>query len=159
MNPSDSDNLPQSNQRSLFERIVYIIDNARERIVSTINQELVRAYWLISREIVNELQGGEQRADYGKVVLKQLSVELSKQYGKGYSVSNLDLFRKFYLAYRQEFEEPDTAPSELPALKSDTLCRKLNKKAIRSVLSISSRIPTSWSFLVFRNLTACTKTH
>ena len=57
------------------------------------------AYWLIGREIVEELQGGEERAEYGKKVVDTLSTQLTERYGRGFSQENLQLFRKFYLVY------------------------------------------------------------
>ncbi len=60
---------------------------------------MVLAYWSIGREIVQELQGGEERAAYGKRVFEDLSHRLAVQYGKGFSVTNLKYFRLFYQAY------------------------------------------------------------
>ena len=60
---------------------------------------MVTAYWLIGREIVQELQGGDERAEYGKQVIASLSKQLTQRYGAGYSVTTLQYFRKFYQAY------------------------------------------------------------
>jgi len=57
------------------------------------------AYWLIGREIVQELQGGEERAGYGKQVLENLSRRLTERYCKGFSATNLKYFRRFYQTY------------------------------------------------------------
>ncbi len=54
---------------------------------------------MIGREMVLELQGGEERAEYGKQVLQSLSTRLMKQYGTGFSVANLKNFRQFFLMY------------------------------------------------------------
>ena len=56
---------------------------------------------MIGREIVQELQGGEERAEYGEQMLADLSIRLAQRYGNGFSVPNLQNFRKFYLAYRE----------------------------------------------------------
>ena len=69
---------------SLFNRVVSILDQARSNVVRVVNINMVMAYWLIGREIVQELQKGEERAEYGKQVLKQLSVQLSRTRGKGF---------------------------------------------------------------------------
>lgn len=84
---------------ALFGRVVSILEQARGNVVRAVNTNMVLAYWLIGREIVQELQGGEERAGYGKQVLETLSGHLAQRYGHGFSVPNLQNFRKFYLAY------------------------------------------------------------
>ena len=84
---------------SLFERVAGILESGRGRVLRTINHETVLAYWLIGREIVQALQGGEARAQYGDVLISDLSKRLTEHYGAGFSVANLKNFRQFYLAY------------------------------------------------------------
>jgi hypothetical protein len=91
--PSDSD--------PLFDRVVSILDQARGNVVRAVNSNMVMAYWLIGREIVEELQGGEERAEYGKQVLGNLSKQLTNRYGKGFLKRNLHFFKQFYLVYMQ----------------------------------------------------------
>jgi predicted nuclease of restriction endonuclease-like (RecB) superfamily len=83
----------------LFERVVSILEEARANVVRAVNSNMVIAYWLIGREIVQDVQGGAERAEYGKQVLSDLSTRLTQRYGNGYSVPNLQNIRKFYLAY------------------------------------------------------------
>ena len=84
---------------SLFDRVVTILEQARTNVVRTINNNMVVAYWLIGREIVQEIQGGEERAEYGKQLIEQLSEQLTKKYGRGFSTTNLRYFRTFYTVY------------------------------------------------------------
>lgn len=84
---------------ALFGRVVSILEQARGNVVRAVNTNMVLAYWLIGREIVEELQGGEERAGYGKRVVDMLSEGLTKRYGNGFSPTTLQYFRKFYLAY------------------------------------------------------------
>ncbi len=84
---------------ALFERVVAILEEARARVVRSVNSEMVLAYWHIGREIVHEVQRGESRAEYGEAVLERLSAALIQRYGRGYSVSNIRYFRQFYLVY------------------------------------------------------------
>ncbi|MCW2310930.1 PDDEXK nuclease domain-containing protein [Rhodoferax antarcticus] len=84
---------------ALFDRVAVILDEARGNVVRAVNTQMVLAYWLIGREIVQELQGGEERAAYGKGLVADLSRQLTQRYGKGFSVSNLWYFRQFYLAF------------------------------------------------------------
>ncbi|HOE13148.1 MAG TPA: PDDEXK nuclease domain-containing protein [bacterium] len=83
----------------LFDRVAAILEQVRGNVVRSVNTNMVTAYWLIGREIVEAVQGGEERAEYGKQVLESLSVLLTERYGKGFSVANLKNFRQFYQAF------------------------------------------------------------
>lgn len=85
--------------QDLLGRIVSILEQARSNIVKSVNSNMVIAYWLIGREIVQELQKGEDRAEYGDKLVKKLSTELTDKYGRGFSVTNIQYFRQFYLVY------------------------------------------------------------
>lgn len=89
----------------LFDRVVTILERARANVVRTVNNNMVMAYWLIGREIVQEVQVGEERAAYGKKVLAELSAKLLRRYGKGFSVTNLRYFRLFYQTYAERLPE------------------------------------------------------
>ena len=91
--------LPAPNSDSLFERVVTILERARTKVVHAVNSEMVLAYWLIGREIVQAIQRGDERAEYGKQTIKELSVKLNEKYGKGFSTTNLWYFRQFYVVY------------------------------------------------------------
>ena len=90
----------------LFGRIVSILEQARGNVVRAVNTNMVLAYWLIGREIVHDLQAGEERAEYGEKVVEELSARLTARYGKGFSEENLQLFRRFYLVYSQRVVIP-----------------------------------------------------
>ena len=87
------------NQPTLFDRVVSILEQARSNVVQAVNSNTVFANWLIGREIVEEIQSGEKRAEYGKHVLEQLSIQLMEKYEKGFSVANLKNFRQFYQVF------------------------------------------------------------
>ena len=84
---------------SLFEHVAGILELGREHVLRTINHETVLPYWLIGREIVQVLQDGEARAQYGDVLIADLSKHLTEHYGAGFSVANLKNFRQFYRVY------------------------------------------------------------
>jgi hypothetical protein len=88
----------------LFARVASILEQARSNVVRSVNSNMVLAYWLIGREIVQELQGGEGRAEYGKQILENLSDRLTVQYGKGFSAPSLWNFRRFYQVYAGRLE-------------------------------------------------------
>lgn len=89
----------------LFARVVSILEQARGNVVRAVNTNMVLAYWLIGREIVQELQGGGDRAEYGKQVLANLAKQLTQKYGQGFSVTNLQSFRVFHQAYPQRLPQ------------------------------------------------------
>lgn len=84
---------------ALFGRVVTILEQAQGNVVRAVNTNMVLAYWFIGHEIVEELQSGEERAEYGKKVVEDLSARLTERYGKGFSEENLQLFRRFYRVY------------------------------------------------------------
>ncbi|MDR6406361.1 MULTISPECIES: PDDEXK nuclease domain-containing protein [Chryseobacterium] len=85
--------------QQLLQNISALLDNARKKVVVAVNQTMVLTYYEIGRMIVEDEQNGENRAEYGKTVLKDLSLHLTKRFGKGFSVSNLKQIRQFYLIY------------------------------------------------------------
>jgi predicted nuclease of restriction endonuclease-like (RecB) superfamily len=97
----------------LFERVASILEQARSNVVIAVNTQMVSAYWLIGREIVLELQGGEERAEYGKQLLENLSQQINARFGSGYSLPNLQNFRKLYLVYKDRFQIQYPAGTEL----------------------------------------------
>ena len=84
---------------SVYERIRKILDSARSHVARSVNTTQVVANWMVGREIVEEEQSGSRRAEYGERLLRNLVVQLQKDYGAGYSLANLKFFRKFYLEY------------------------------------------------------------
>ncbi len=103
---------PASKPEALFGRVVSILEQARDHVVRAVNTNMVLAYWLIGREIVEELQEGEERAAYGQKVIEDLSAWLTERYGKGYSVTNLWYFRQFYLAFVDRLQIPHPSGGE-----------------------------------------------
>ena len=82
-----------------IQDIKQILQKARQKTYSTINAAMLEAYWQIGRRIVVEEQEGETRAAYGEGLLKELSLALTEEFGKGFSAPNLRNFRQFYLTY------------------------------------------------------------
>ncbi len=91
---------------SFITEIKDIITRTRQKAYSAINTAMVEAYWLIGRRIVEEEQGGTSRAEYGKQILKELSAELTKEFGKGFSVGSLYYYRQFYTTFPEIFATP-----------------------------------------------------
>lgn len=103
-----------------YQRVSDLLKQAREGVVKTVNYTIVQTYFKIGKSIVNEEQKGKNRADYGKKLLKGLSTKLTKDFGRGYSVDNLENMRRFYISYS----------------KSETVSRKseISKEKIESAI-------------------------
>ncbi len=88
--------------KKFVNEIKDILSIAKERVITSINIAMVYSYYEIGRRIVMEEQKGKSRADYGKELIELLSRELTKEFGRGYSISNLQNIRRFYLIYSQD---------------------------------------------------------
>lgn len=91
-----------TNATSLTKDIVQILNSARQNSYKAVNTAMLEAYWHIGKRIVEEEQSGNIRAAYGEGVIKQLSKDLGREIGKGFSIANLENFRKFYLTFSDE---------------------------------------------------------
>jgi predicted nuclease of restriction endonuclease-like (RecB) superfamily len=85
--------------KMLFHQVAELLQYARRQVLRTVNSTMTYTYFEIGRMIVEEEQNGKDRAAYGKQVLKGLSEQLTSEFGKGFSVRNLEFIRKFYLIY------------------------------------------------------------
>jgi len=110
--------------KEYISEIKRILETARQKSYVAVNSAMVEAYWLIGKRIVEEEQHGKARAEYGKEILKTLSEELTKEFGKGFGMRNLWDFRKFYL----NFSEQEIM---------HTLCAQLTWSHIRLVMRVS----------------------
>ncbi len=86
-------------KKAFYNSIRNILLQAREQISYTVNVAMVRAYWNIGKNIIEEEQAGKRRAEYGQKLIEALSKKLSKEFGKGFDASNLMRMRQFYLLF------------------------------------------------------------
>ncbi len=84
---------------AVISDVIAIIEEGRKKAYQAINTSMVEAYWLAGKRIVEEELQGQERAAYGKSVMKRLSEALKIKFGKGYSMSSLYDFKKFYLTF------------------------------------------------------------
>ncbi len=87
------------NQNSLFSAVAKLITETRQIAYRSSNAILIHTYWQKGQVIVEDEQGGKHKAEDGKAVLKNLSVQLTLEFGKGFDESNLRNIRQFYLAF------------------------------------------------------------
>ncbi len=88
-------------KNNFYQDIKDLLQSARNKVYQTINITMTQTYYEIGKRIVEEEQSGETRAEYGKALLKNLSNELIKEFGKGYSEQNLKNMRQFFLTYQK----------------------------------------------------------
>ena len=91
--------LEESKYSDLISQIGDLLQKGRVQVSQSVNTILVQTYWLIGRHIVEFEQGGKEKAEYGSFLFDQLSKDLTKLYGKGFSRSNLLYMRKLYINF------------------------------------------------------------
>ena len=91
-----------SDNQVMIEEIRNIILNSRNKVLYQVNNTMLLAYWNVGKIIVENEQKGNIKAEYGKQIIKELSKELRKTLGSGFSVSNLQYMRRFYLKYQKQ---------------------------------------------------------
>jgi len=85
---------------AVFQEISGILEAARSTAYRAVNTAMVRAYWEIGRVIVEEEQKSLERAEYGKRLIRELAERLTKEFGRGFTRTNLQYMRQFYRTYR-----------------------------------------------------------
>ena len=103
----------QISDNSLYKKISSILEESRKFVATTVNTAMVQTYFEIGRLIVEEEQHGNVRAEYGKETLKNLSIKLTANYGKGFSQRNLEQMRQFYLVYSTQIPQTPSAKFSL----------------------------------------------
>lgn len=87
--------------KALFNQIGNILTQSKKLAYQSVNNILTATYWQIGKEIIEFEQGGKNRAKYGESTIKQLSDDLTKQFGKGFSYRNLQQIKKFYSCFEK----------------------------------------------------------
>jgi predicted nuclease of restriction endonuclease-like (RecB) superfamily len=112
----------------LLDQLRALLEKSRQQLQQNINTTMVYTYWQVGRLIVEREQQGNERAAYGKQVLKQLSNILTAEFGKGFDSSNLRNMRKFYLVFP----------------KHDSVRHKLSWTHYRSLIRIENDLARQW---------------
>ena len=81
-----------------YSNVKELLEQARKRVYRNIQSEMVLTYWQIGKMIVDK-QGGESRANYGDGLIKELSTQMTKDFGKGYTSRNLWYMKQMYLVF------------------------------------------------------------
>lgn len=102
----EKDNHIALHSANFIHEIKQIVTEARQKAYTAINSAMVEAYWQMGKRIVEEEQQGKERADYGAQLIKELSMELTKEFGKGFSIGSLYYYRQFYNTFPEIFATP-----------------------------------------------------
>lgn len=141
------------NNIEFFQQVVVLLQNARQQVLRTVNSTMTFTYFEIGRMIVEEEQNGKERAEYGKQVLKGLSEQLTNEFGKGYSVRNLEFIRKFYLTYSisesvaRIFQIQDSLSLNLEEQKTKSVISNFENAKSQSLISFFKLTWTHYLFL------------
>lgn len=101
----------------LLQQITALIEAGRQHAAREVNSTITLTYFLVGKYIVEDQQQGEHTSAYAAQTLKFLSAELSKAFGRGYSVDNLENMRRFYLAFQDKLAKDIKGISETPSRK------------------------------------------
>ena len=123
---------------SIYKEIKSILEQARNKVYKVANSTMVEAYWNIGRVIV-EKQGGNNKAEYGTALIKNLSKKMTKEIGKGFTVANLKNMSQFYLIFQKSY----ALRSELTWTHYRLLMRVENENARN--FYIEECIKSNWS--------------
>lgn len=138
----------------LFQQVVELLQNARQQVLRTVNSTMVYTYFEIGRIIIEDEQNGKDRAEYGKQILKGLSEQLTNEFGKGFSLRNLEQIRQFYITYSKSeslsrilhIRNTQSVIAELEFQKAQSLTAELKTQ---EMLTLSSFFKLTWTHYVF----------
>ena len=114
----------KNNVNQIYGQVKEILITARAKAYSAVNFAMVEAYWLIGKQIV-DAQSGSERAEYGTQLLKYLSEQLTRDFGKGFEERELRKIRQFYLT----FPIRDALRPELNRTRYRLIMKMLNENA------------------------------
>ncbi len=118
-----------NNTNDIFKDVESIVEQARKNAYNAVNIAMVQRNWLLGKRIAEEELQGEDRAIYGKEVIKQLSIHLTNLYGKGFTQSNLYQFVQFYKFFPEIFHAVSVKSQILSWTHYRTLLRVTDKEA------------------------------
>ncbi|NME71921.1 DUF1016 N-terminal domain-containing protein [Flammeovirga aprica] len=120
--------ITQPEETNFYSEIKKILASAKTKVNSVVNSAMVEAYWSIGKRIVEEEQKGEAKAKYGSFLIKELSIQLTEEFGRGFSIAIIKNFRQFYLTYSSD---------ESTIQKSYTLCSQLTWSHNRRIMRVT----------------------
>ncbi|MCK5526849.1 MAG: DUF1016 domain-containing protein, partial [Candidatus Latescibacteria bacterium] len=137
----------------LLKELRKLIVSARKTATRAVDTIQVATNFEIGRRIVEHEQQGKARAEYGKVLLRALSLRITEEFGRGFSLTNLKLMRQFYQLYRDRIGQTVSGQFDVDG-KSQTLSDQLTATKAYAVVpekmqTLSAPFRLSWSHYVF----------
>lgn len=129
----------------IFHQVAELLQNARQQVLRTVNSTMTITYFEIGKIIVEEEQNGKDRAEYGKKLLKDLSKQLTGEFGKGFSIDNLENMRKLYLTYSKsesltrilQIQKTQSLTGEFKSQKVQSVTAELDYQTLSSFFKLS----------------------
>jgi predicted nuclease of restriction endonuclease-like (RecB) superfamily len=124
--------------RRVLPQIQTLIEASRQHVISTANLTLVWLYWNVGRVVTVDMQRNQKRADYGQRLIEQLSVRLTRDYGRGFSAPNLWDMKRFFEGFEilqtvsREFINAHNLPSLLAASSDSKICSSVAGKSAKA---------------------------
>ena len=146
-----SQSVGRSDYRAWSGGIAALLEEARRQSARSVNAILTATYWEIGRRIVEFVQRGETRAEYGDEVVRQLSRDLTKRFGRGFGYINLGMMRRFFLTWPSEaivqtLSEQSRRRAGLPIVQTASeqfmafqICQTPSGKFVPPISATSSR--------------------
>lgn len=122
--------------------IKQILAQARQKSYQAVNSAMVEAYWLIGKRIVEEEQNGKERADYGKEIIKNISDEMTREFGKGFSKRTIWEIRQFYTTF-PDFSIVRTLSAQLSWSHFQRIAKVQNEQA--RIYYLKEAAANNWS--------------
>ena len=122
-------------EKDFLESLKQIVRAARNMAYAAIDYAQIQANWLIGQRVVEQMQEGKERAEYGAHIIKIASVALTEEFGSGYSETNIRNFRAFYLTFNNlQIQQTTSAQSQISI--QQTLSAKLENSKYSNSKSI-----------------------
>ena len=129
-----------SSELDFYKQVSDLLAEARQFAKRQLDCTIVTAYYEIGRMIVEREQQGQKRAQYGTKLIKGLSEYLTGQYGRGFSVVNLQGIRKFYQVYAPSIQQTLSAK-----FKNGKSLIDVSAVTAQKGQSLSAQFNLSWS--------------
>jgi len=151
---------------NISDKIIALVEQARQAVTKNVNTAMTFTYYHIGKILVEEWQQGEKRAEYGTQLLANVSADLTRTFGRGFSIQNLERMRSFFLLYSNSSNElrdsdvfqkssntlrifEDSQISATLSRKSDVFQKTSNTLRIFDSEQEIKFLPIGWSHYLF----------
>lgn len=132
----------------LLAGVVELLQQARRTSARSVNAIMTATYWEIGRRIVEQEMQGKERAGYGESLIENLASDLTAQFGRGFSRSNLFQMRDFYTAWPIVQTPSGQLLGVRPSSPQQEKVQTLSGESPGRITALSSRFPLPWSHYV-----------